>query len=127
MKKYHREVLDKLWSKIVRTRDSFTCQRCGKRHDKKSRGLHAHHILTKGSHGFSIRWDLDNGVAVCYGCHMFLQGNPDENEYFAKNILGIDYDGLKRLGKKTVKVFYNEKKSELKDILEDLQVGREMI
>jgi len=123
MTSYQKKVLDGLWSLAVRTRDMFRCQRCLKQHDQKSKGLHAHHILTKGANGFSTRWELMNGVAVCYGCHMYLQGNPVENEKFARS-LGVDYDWLKAHGKKTIKVFYEEKRQELRDIISDLNCGR---
>lgn len=126
MTRYQKQTLDGLWSKIVRLRDHFTCQRCGAVHKSNSKGLHAHHILTKGSHGFSTRWSIENGVAVCYGCHMLLQGNPDENEKFAREELNLDYDNMKFIGKTTVKVFYSEKRQELKNQLLDLMVARDM-
>ena len=125
MKKYHKTVLDSLWSRIVRTRDEFRCRRCHTKHSPRSMGLHAHHLVTKGGHGFSTRWNVDNGVAVCYGCHMYLQGNPKENRDFAIN-LGIDYDELDILGKTTVKVFYPEKREELEKILTDMDIVNEM-
>jgi len=130
MKKFHKKVLDGIWSKAVRTRDGFRCQRCPPHKqrifDEKSKGLHAHHILTKGGHGFSTRWDIENGVAVCYGCHMYLQGNPLENERFAVENLGINYEEMQRKGKTTVKVFYDEKKAELLEEFADIMIGKEI-
>ena len=71
-----RDSLDALWSLCIRTRDRFTCRRCGKQHDPKSQGLHAAHIFGRGK--MSTRFDLLNGVALCYGCHRFLDTHPDE-------------------------------------------------
>ena len=126
MKTYHKKVLDGLWSKIVRTLAGFKCQRCGAQHKSNSKGLHAHHIATKGSHGFSTRWLIDNGAAVCYGCHMYLQTHPEENRRFCIEELGRNYDEITALGKTTVKVFYEDKKAELQEIYEDACVGLEI-
>ena len=54
--------LDKIWSKLVRDRDG-TCVHCGRF------PVQAHHIFGRGYK--STRWNLDNGISLCYKCHMF--------------------------------------------------------
>ena len=52
------------WAKSVKERDSFICQLCG-----ESGGiLHSHHM---NSWDFfeKERFDIDNGVTLCEGCH----------------------------------------------------------
>jgi len=55
--------LDKLWSQKIRERDEV-CQVCG-----NSQYLNAHHVI--GRRNRNIRWDLDNGITLCSGCHTF--------------------------------------------------------
>ena len=55
--------LDKLWSKKIRERDEV-CQVCG-----GTQYLNAHHVI--GRRNRNIRWDMDNGITLCSGCHTF--------------------------------------------------------
>lgn len=55
---------DKLWATIVKSRDG-KCIYCG-----STRNLNAHHIFTKARHG-NLRWELNNGITLCSGCHTF--------------------------------------------------------
>lgn len=56
---------DELWSKAVRTRDG-RCLLCG-----KTDGLAAHHYIhTKGS-SLHHRYNIKNGIALCYACHIY--------------------------------------------------------
>ena len=50
------------WSKMVRERDNYTCQRCGKP------GNIAHHIKPKKAYPL-LMLDIDNGICVCEDCH----------------------------------------------------------
>lgn len=52
------------WRKKVFERDGYTCQMCG----VKGGVLNAHHIK-KYSEFPNLRYDLDNGVTLCKGCH----------------------------------------------------------
>jgi hypothetical protein len=52
-----------IWSKNVRIRDRYTCQRCG-----SSTRLHAHHIFPK-SQIPKLAFRLNNGVTLCDVCH----------------------------------------------------------
>ena len=66
--------LDKLFSKYVRSRDRWTCQRCMKYHRPPTNGLHCAHLF--GRRNKSTRWDPDNAIALCYGCHQYFGEHP---------------------------------------------------
>ena len=54
----------KKWRSTVFRRDNYTCAICG----KKGGNLEAHHIKTFAKHK-DVRFDPDNGVTLCRGCH----------------------------------------------------------
>lgn len=59
-----RDQCDTIWSKYIRTRDR-ECLMCG-----KTENLQAHHcIVTKGASN-ATRYNLNNGITLCYGCHI---------------------------------------------------------
>ena len=66
--------LDNLVKKLIKLRDNYTCQYCGK--PAKPRGLHAAHIYDKGRWP-QLRFDTLNVIALCYHCHIrgFHSGN----------------------------------------------------
>jgi hypothetical protein len=55
--------LDKIWRDKIHARDEV-CQLCG-----GTQNLNAHHI--EGRRMRCLRWDLDNGLLLCAGCHTF--------------------------------------------------------
>lgn len=55
---------DDQWAREVKERAGFKCEYCGKKDN-----LNSHHIFSRSNR--SVRWDLDNGVALCPGCHVF--------------------------------------------------------
>lgn len=88
---------DTTFSNYIRERDGWNCQRCHKHYDKEStadrQGIHCSHYWGRGHE--STRFDPDNCVALCYGCHR-LWGHGD---------LRDDYKAYmeKRLGKQGFK------------------------
>lgn len=63
MKKIEIKKLDKLWRDAIKERDTC-CQICG-----KVEYLNAHHVI--GRRNLNLRWDLNNGITLCSGCHTF--------------------------------------------------------
>lgn len=55
---------DRLWSEAVRTRDG-ECILCGRKDT-----LQAHHWIHSRAQGNLHRWNVKNGVTLCYGCHL---------------------------------------------------------
>jgi 5-methylcytosine-specific restriction endonuclease McrA len=73
--------LDTLAAKVCKLRDLLVCQRCRKR-IRDPRGCHAHHIQSRSR--LSLRWSLVNLVTLCYGCHRYVHGHPQQTvEWFA--------------------------------------------
>ena len=59
--------LDALWAKKVKDRDGWKCVLCGRELGKIGGRANAHHVMKKKSH--LLRYDLQNGVCLCFGCH----------------------------------------------------------
>lgn len=127
---------DKWFSLYVRARDKWACQRCGKKFrpyeengdNSHLKGLHCAHCFGRGSH--ATRWEEDNACALCYGCHSYIDANPDEKREFFIERLGEEtyeatrrlskelYRGWKRDAKEIGKFFKNKFEEEYKTIYE---------
>ena len=84
---------DKLWSLYVRTRDNWTCQRCFTRYEPPTSALHCSHFWGRGRE--STRFDSQNCMAACYGCHRYLTAHPEEHRNFQLKRLGQrEFDAL---------------------------------
>ena len=77
---------DAVFSKCVRERTDYTCERCHTQYDRSSTGLHCSHYHGRGNK--SVRWDKNNCFAICYSCHIYLGANPYEHTKFAEGLLG---------------------------------------
>ena len=69
-----RDKWDAAFSRLVRLRSNWTCEKCGKVYSDPSPGLHCSHFVTRSRK--STRWDPRNAAAHCYSCHQHLGGNP---------------------------------------------------
>ena len=86
---------DREWSKYIRTRDMWTCQRCSKQYDPPTSALHCSHFWSRGN--WSVRFDEDNCEALCYGCHSYLGGNPVEfHKYYLEKLGQERFDALEQ-------------------------------
>ena len=74
-KKTEERELDNMWKKKVKDRDKWMCQVCRKKVTGKN--CHAHHILPKRIRG--MRWDVDNGITLCYQHHKVGNYSPHMN------------------------------------------------
>jgi hypothetical protein len=77
---------DAVFSKCVRERTDYTCERCHKQYDRSSTGLHNSHYHGRANR--STRWDKVNCFSICYSCHIFLGANPYEHTQFVKSLIG---------------------------------------
>ena len=82
---------DRLFSKYIRTRDNWQCQRCKRIYPENSQGLHCSHYFGRGR--WATRFHPDNCIALCFGCHRLWDG--DEREFYKK--FKIKQLGEKRL------------------------------
>jgi hypothetical protein len=63
---------DVAFSLYVRTLNRWKCQRCGRYFPEGDRqGLHNSHWEGRGNQ--ATRFDPDNCVAFCYGCHAYME------------------------------------------------------
>lgn len=111
MPKIKRSSADSWFSKCVRERSDWTCERCGAKHEKKSMGLHCAHFMTRGNWG--TRFDPDNAMALCYGCHSYVDSRPYEKAEFFESKLG---EGLVQIVREKAKRPAYGIKKMLKDI-----------
>lgn len=80
---------DDWFSKCVRERTNWICEKCGK-------NCQHNHAALQCSHSFSrrhrtIRWCGENAQALCFTCHRWYEGNPPESGKWLENkILGTE-------------------------------------
>ena len=91
-----RTKLDIVFSKLIRERAEYKCERCGKYYPEGQRqGLDCSHFYGRRHH--STRWHPDNAFSHCRGCHQYLGSNPAIFDKFARGQLGeTRYDWLMR-------------------------------
>lgn len=77
---------DRWFSKAVRARVDWTCERCSTNHRHNPGALDCSHYMGRGN--WATRFDPDNAFALCYGCHAYVTANPSEHKVFVRNALG---------------------------------------
>lgn len=110
---------DKLFSQYIRTRDNWTCQRCGKQYLPPTMALHCSHFKGRGKE--PTRFDPENADALCYGCHSYFGGQPDEHLAWQIQRKGQDVidavilrsNGYKKRNDKAEAAYWREKLKEL--------------
>ena len=109
---------DKLLSEYIRKRANGICEVCGK--DKGWKGLQCSHYI--GRRNKSVRWDIDNVSAQCFGCHLKFHENPYEHHRWKLNQLGEEkYEALLKRSR-ILSVGLNKwTKEKLKCLREDLK------
>lgn len=108
---------DRIFSKLIRERAGWKCERCGTQYEAHSAGLHASHIFSRRY--AAIRWEPRNCVAHCFGCHQWYGGNPVLGGEWAKEHLGEEIiDDLRRRIIKPMKLT----KADKEDIYAHLKV-----
>lgn len=68
---------DSIFSKYIRTRDDWSCKRCGKYYEPPTSALHNSHFQGRGKE--NTRYDPENCDALCYGCHRYFTSQPGEH------------------------------------------------
>jgi len=75
---------DKLFSQYIRKKSDGYCAKCNKYYGWKH--LQASHYI--GRRNKAVRWDEDNVVAHCFGCHIYLTENPHKHKQWKAEQLG---------------------------------------
>jgi len=112
---------DTTFSKYIRYRDNWTCQRCHKRHPENSQGLHCSHYFGRAKEG--TRYDPDNCDALCFGCHQEW-GSNDKESYRNFKIKQLGINVFKLL---EIKAFtYHKKDRKMSYIIAKLLLKNEL-
>jgi hypothetical protein len=77
---------DRDFANEIKARDNWTCCRCGKYKPPPNRGLHCAHYFTRRTK--VTRLDPDNAMALCYGCHQFVDSHAAEKEALWRSKIG---------------------------------------
>ena len=108
--------LDELWSRAVRKRGY--CELCLKQPPEVV--LHAHHIYSRRH--YQTRWDVDNGVCLCTGCHLY-KAHKDIQEFSDWVVAHYGSTKIEILRNKTKNIFYRASKDEKLALIENLKKG----
>lgn len=95
---------DQVFSKIVRERDGWHCQRCGRNLKENTRTLHCSHFWPRGHYG--TRYDLENCIALCYHCHYYEWEKEKQGaymDYMIKKLGQERYEALKLRSQRPIK------------------------
>jgi len=84
---------DKWFSRCVRERAEWTCERCGKRYTPPTQALHCAHYETRDHWG--TRFEPINALSLCHGCHQYFdKGRRFEFDEFHAEIFGEYAKGI---------------------------------
>lgn len=89
------EKLDDIFSRFVRERDGWQCQRCRRFYRHAPGGLDCAHIFTRSRH--NTRWLSKNAIALCKGCHKFWAHKyPDQfRDWNIERMGEVEYTALR--------------------------------
>jgi len=113
-KKALKKKVDELWAEVIKIKANHKCEYCG-----KESYLNSHHIFSRSNH--STRWDIDNGVCLCVGHHVFsskfsAHKAPAEFIEWIKDYRGEEWYNRLRVKAKTPSKFnLEDEKKQLND------------
>jgi len=110
------KALDKMFSQYIRWRAGHKCEYCG----KSPQRLDCHHGVTHRRY-LNTRFEHDNAICVCVGCHWFLHDFPRINmEFFTKRIGSDRIEQLEILARSGQKADLDVAEQDLKKKLEGI-------
>lgn len=116
-KGYRRKVKEanELWRHLIyRKTDGLECLVCGTR-----KGLQAMHIFPKGRYPH-LRFDLENGLPGCAGCHMRMTNNHELHRDHCIRLMGAEkYEALRLRSISTEKMDIDAVIEELKRLTDE--------
>lgn len=116
MLKKHIKKLDLIWSAEVKKEAGYRCELCGKKSNECA--LQSHHYY--GRRHRSLRWDIQNGICLCYVHHKGgLQSAHESPEWFRGQMIDLrGHNWLKYLQKQANKCYKGTYET-VKDYLEN--------
>jgi hypothetical protein len=61
---------DKYFALYIKELGKWRCARCGKQYEKNNQGFHCSHFY--GRRNENTRFEPDNCVSLCWGCHKYF-------------------------------------------------------
>lgn len=77
---------DNLFSKLVRMKAKWICERCFKNCEGEKAYYDCSHFYSRKNR--SVRFDFENAAALCRGCHFYFGEHPHEHSVFFWKRLG---------------------------------------
>ena len=115
--------VDSLFSNYIRDKNNFTCERCGRRHEWGSQGIHASHFIGRSNE--AVRFDEENVRVLCHGCHSYFHKNPQSHVDWMKHKLGeAGYNKLVIRANQYIKRDDKLQKIILDRLIEELRMNR---
>ena len=102
----HMKEADAAFSKLVKWRDDFTCQRC-----ESMEYPQCAHLVSRSYK--SIRTELQNAVCLCRSCHMYFTHHPLEWEVWCDEKWLGRLDQLKKRALLMERVVWKEERDRL--------------
>ena len=124
-----RDKKDKLFSQIIRERSDYKCETCNKDFRETPGKLTCSHINSRIYS--ATKWDPDNAIAQCFGCHKKAERLPiwftmELERIFGRRRLEIVHEkttsGL-RFNEKEKEEIYKAMKETYKKMLDDRANG----
>lgn len=125
---------DTWFSKCVRERADYRCERCHKQSDIDNTNgqMQCSHIFSRRHR--TIRWDGMNAQCLCPSCHRWFGENPYESGKWLDNVFGAGYMRLltdKKNAKikvpkseeKEIAAHYRKEFNRMRDLRTDRNVG----
>ena len=97
-----RDKHDDIFSKLVRERNDWTCECCGKEFHNNTKGLHCSHF--QGRRSVSTRYHPLNALAHCVACHRKLGERPAEFVTHYDEVFPNMRDAIVQLSNQTLKM-----------------------
>lgn len=94
-RKHAKERADRMFSDLIRTRDEWTCQVCGRQPSGVGLDrLECMHGESRSKH--ATRWSEDNAWAGCHGCHFGFTMHPARWELWRRERIGDEaFDAIR--------------------------------
>ena len=109
---------DDIFSKVIRERDEYTCQRCKRTADTTK--IECSHFFSRRHQ--ATRYDPDNACAHCFTCHQYLGENPILFQSWIRSYLGdVRYSELVEKHYRTKKWLKAEKEEMYQHYREQLK------
>ena len=122
-----RDFLDAVVSDLVRYRDCWVCQHCGKSFVPPNAGYHCSHFKSRAHKG--TRWDLKNLDGLCWGCHKYFGSHLTEYREWKVARIGeqavtlLEYQArhIFKLSMSEKELLYQQMKAKLNEFKENWQ------